>query len=134
IIIGKPTHPRWRDRIFGSLVDQLVRGSGDVDVYVITGDVEEERVRRRPLATPSSPLSEYLQAALVVAACTAASLLAFPYITLTDIAMVYLLGAALVASRYGRGPSLVTAVLSIAAFDFSFVPPRFTFAVSDVRY
>src|SRR5439155_190876 len=48
IVVGKPTHPRWRDKLFGSMLDQLVRGSGDVDVYVITGDVEGDAARRRP--------------------------------------------------------------------------------------
>src|SRR5204862_4029199 len=38
------------------------------------------------------------------------------------------------AMRTGRGPSLAAAVLSVAAFDFFFVPPYFTFAVTDVRY
>jgi two-component system sensor histidine kinase KdpD len=40
----------------------------------------------------------------------------------------------LVASRYGRGPSVLASALSVAAFDFFFVPPQFTFAVSDLRY
>jgi two-component system sensor histidine kinase KdpD len=40
----------------------------------------------------------------------------------------------LVASRYGRGPTFFASVLSIALFDFCFVPPRFSFAVSDVNY
>ena len=48
--------------------------------------------------------------------------------------MVYLLGIVIVAMRTGRGPSLLAAVLSVAAFDFFFVPPRFTFAVTDARY
>jgi two-component system sensor histidine kinase KdpD len=48
--------------------------------------------------------------------------------------MGYLLGIALVAARYGRGPTFFATLLSVAAFDFSFVPPRFTFSVSDVRY
>src|SRR4030095_6189589 len=48
--------------------------------------------------------------------------------------MVYLLGIVVVATRYGRGPSLVASILSVAALDFFFVPPVFTFAVSDVRY
>ena len=41
IIIGKPSHPRWKDRLFGSVLDEVVRGSGDIDVYVITGDTGE---------------------------------------------------------------------------------------------
>ena len=45
IIVGKPTHSRWKDKIFGSPLDEIVRGSGDIDVYVITGD---ERGTARP--------------------------------------------------------------------------------------
>src|SRR4029077_19179617 len=66
IVVGKPTHPRWRDKLFGSMLDQLVRGSGDVDVYVITGDVEGEGVRRAPLGARPARAVEYGQAALSV--------------------------------------------------------------------
>ncbi|MGA2383856.1 MAG: sensor histidine kinase KdpD [Gemmatimonadales bacterium] len=133
IVVGKPTHPRWRDKVFGSLLDQLVRGSGDMDVYAIRGDVGAPR--RRPAAIGRrSPLAEYGWAALIVGACTVLGALVFRALTVTDVAMIYLLGVGLVASRYGRGPSVTAALLSIALFDFFFVPPYYTFAVSDVRY
>ena len=48
--------------------------------------------------------------------------------------MVYLLGVVVMAIRTSRWPALLATLLSIAAFDFFFVPPHFTFAVSDVRY
>jgi two-component system sensor histidine kinase KdpD len=48
--------------------------------------------------------------------------------------MVYLAGVAFVAARHGRGPSALAALLSVAAFDFFFVPPRLTFAVGDTQY
>ena len=134
IVVGKPTHPRWRDKVFGSMLDQLVRGSGDVDVYVITGDVEGERVRHLPLTGRPAPAAEYARAALAPALCALVGFAVFPYLSLTDVAMVFLLGVALVASRYGRGPTIFASFLSIALFDFCFVPPRFTFAVSDVGY
>ena len=54
IIIGKPTHPRWKDKLLGSPLDEIVRGSGDIEIYVITGDSAEapakpvpEPIRRR---------------------------------------------------------------------------------------
>ncbi len=134
IVVGKPTHAWWRDRLYGSLNDQLVRGSGDIDVYVITGDVDAPRVSPRAAAGRRSPLAQYGWAGAIVALCTAVGAVIFPYLSLTDIAMVYLLGAGIVASRYGQGPSVFAAFLAIALFDFFFVPPRFTFAVSDVRY
>ena len=37
IVVGKPTHPRWRDFVYGSLVDELLRTSGDIGIYVIEG-------------------------------------------------------------------------------------------------
>ena len=136
IVVGKPTHPRWRDKLFGSLLDQLVRGSGDVDVYAISGDAEGEPRRRRRAGRTlrRSPLAAYASAGLIITAATAVAALVFRYLTVTDVAMVYLLGVGVVASRYGRGPSVAAALSSIALFDFFFVPPFYTFAVSDVRY
>src|SRR4029078_3584996 len=60
IIVGKPTPPRWRDKIRGSLLDKLVRGSGDVDVYVISGEIEGDVARGAPLPSPGSPLRDDL--------------------------------------------------------------------------
>ena len=135
ILVGKPTHARWRDRLFGSLHDQLVRGSGDIDVYVITGEAGEMRpLARRPPAR-AVPVAEYWQSALILAVCTGLGAAVFPrYLSLTDVAMLFVLTTGVVAYRYSRGPSVLTAFLGILLFDFFFVPPRFTFAVSDVRY
>src|SRR5262249_20750949 len=54
-------------------------------------------------------------------------------VTIAEVTMLYLIAITL-ASLAGRGPSLVAASLAVAAFDFCFVPPKFTFAVSDLRY
>src|SRR5208283_6027223 len=36
--------------------------------------------------------------------------------------------------RLGRGPASFAAVTNVVALDFCFVPPRFTFAVSNLEY
>jgi two-component system sensor histidine kinase KdpD len=53
---------------------------------------------------------------------------------LSNIVMLLLLGVVGVAMRFGRGPSALAALLNVAAFDYFFVPPRMSFAVSDVQY
>jgi two-component system, OmpR family, sensor histidine kinase KdpD len=76
----------------------------------------------------------YLWAAL---ACVAVTLGCLPLATRFDrsnIVAIFILTVVLVAVRFGRGPAAVAAVLSVGAFDFFFVPPRFSFAVSDVQY
>jgi two-component system, OmpR family, sensor histidine kinase KdpD len=134
ILVGKPTHSRWRDRLRGSVLDELVRGSGAIDVYVITGDADEGRPRPVLGPAPQAMLRDYLGAVGVVAVATGVSLLARAHVQSTDIAMIFLLAVVVASSRLPQRASLLACFLSIAAFDFCFVPPYYTFAVSDVRY
>ena len=65
------------------------------------------------------------------------TLLAWPlfrFFDLANIVMVFLLCTVLVAVKLGRGPAALAAFLNVAAFDYFFVAPRFSFAVSDVQY
>src|SRR5438552_585875 len=75
--------------------------------------------------------------AWAAAACGAITALSMPLAMRFDrsnIVAVYLLAVVLIGVRLGRGPAALAAVLSVSAFDFFFVPPRFSFAVSDVQY
>lgn len=71
-------------------------------------------------------------AASLLTALVATPLLS--YFDLANIVMLFLLTVVLVAVRLGRGPAVVSTVVGVAAFDFFFVSPRFSFAVSDVQY
>ena len=77
---------------------------------------------------------EYLGVVALLAGCTLVGTLVFQLLSVTDIAMLFLAAVALAASRVRRGAAVFAAFLSIALFDFFFVPPRFTFAVSDLHY
>jgi two-component system, OmpR family, sensor histidine kinase KdpD len=135
IIVGKPTHARWKDKLFGSPLDEIVRGSGDIDVYVISGDAAAPLVHRAGGAKRREwRKREWVWSVLTVAACTAAAAFMRPYFERLDTAMLYLLGVVLIASLTSKWPSLFAAIMSVAAFDFFFVQPYYTFAVSDVRY
>ena len=134
IVVGKPERPLWKRIAMGSIVDTLVQGSGEIDVYVISGDRDDSRPlppRPWPAQTSWPP---YAYALVTVAICTGIAWAMFPYFAFSNLIMVYLLGVIVVATRYGRGPSLVASLLSVGAFDFFFVPPYFTFAVSDTQY
>ena len=76
----------------------------------------------------------YLWAAVT---CVAVTLMSMPLAAHFDnynIVAIFILAVVLVGVRLGRGPAALAAVLSVCAFDFFFVPPRFSFAVSDVQY
>ncbi|GBG14734.1 two-component system, OmpR family, sensor histidine kinase KdpD [Novimethylophilus kurashikiensis] len=75
--------------------------------------------------------------ALAALACTVTALIATPlrpYLDLVNIVMLFLLTVFLVSLRLGKQPAVLAAFLSVALFDFFFVPPRLTFAVADAQY
>jgi two-component system sensor histidine kinase KdpD len=135
LIVGKPVATRLIDRFRVSLVDQIVRQSRDIDVYVTAGDADEDpnsapkKPERAPLHVPS-----LLAAPAVAGFSTGVTLLLFGRDQLPDVVMIYLLGIMLVSSRFGLASSTLSAFLSVAAFDFFFVPPYLTFAVADFRH
>jgi two-component system sensor histidine kinase KdpD len=134
IVIGKPARTLWKRIVLGSIVDALVRGSGEIDIYVVSADKEAaapKPVRRRPEQTD---WTGYAEAVAAVAACSGIASLMFHHFGLSNLIMVYLLGVVAVAARNGRGPTTLASLLSVATFDFFFVPPYFSFAVSDTQY
>jgi two-component system, OmpR family, sensor histidine kinase KdpD len=135
IVVGKPTHSRWRDRISTSFLDTIVRSSGDIDVYAISG-VPGPAVRLPDEATPARRLDAPAFAAsiAVAVAATLVGWLLFGHRELADVVMVYLLGIILVSVRFGYGPSIVAAVSSIVLLDFFFVPPYLSFDVADFQH
>lgn len=118
----------------------------DVDLVEIARDPQPPRdsidAGTRSPPVPESELSErrhlkhlrYLWTALACAAVTGISMPLAERFDRSNIVSIFLLVVVLVAVRFGRGPSALAAVLSVGAFDYFFVPPRFSFAVSDVQY
>jgi two-component system, OmpR family, sensor histidine kinase KdpD len=135
IVVGKPTKPRWREFLQPPLVDQIIRLSGTIDVYVVsiadTGKKPESGTVRAGM--PIS-WSGYMKSLLLVMISTAACELVRPFLAPTNLVMIYLLAVVLTATRLGLKPAILTAFLSVLAFDFFSVPPRFTLAVSDTQY
>ncbi len=136
IIIGKPTHSRLRDLLLGSLLDQVVRGSGDIEVHAICGDPTENNVRPAPHKPKASAfnLPSFIWAAAWVMLATFVAWASRQVLSLPDLVMLYLVVIMIAAVQHGRTPALFAAVLSAAAYDFFFVPPFFTFAVSDTHH
>ncbi len=136
IIAGKPVRPRWYELLRGAVVDQIIRESGPIDVYIISGAPDAKR--SVPIETealqPHRPWLRYLESLLLVGAGTVLSALVHPLFSPANLVMIYLLTVVIAAIYLGRGPSLLAAVLSVLAFDFFFVPPRLTLVVSNSEY
>src|SRR5262245_63926939 len=134
IIVGKPGRSFGTGILSRNPVDDLVRIGGDVDVYVIAGEPAEHQAAAYTIRPRSVPLSDYGTAMLYLYLATLACFALYPYLHLSNLIMVYLLGVLLTATTCGRGPAILSSLLSVLAFDFFFVPPRFSFAVEEAQY
>jgi two-component system sensor histidine kinase KdpD len=85
--------------------------------------------RRLLIAVNASAFSSYLLAMVAMACLTIANLLLSSFIGYRTVALNYLLGIVLLAFFVGRGPMLVAATVSALAWNFLFLPPRFTFSI-----
>jgi two-component system sensor histidine kinase KdpD len=138
VIVGAPKRRGWRAWLRPSTATELVRRARGFDVVLIAS--------ARPAAAPHGAAATALPPATAVrwdrygwalaitAACTLLAFAMYPHFDLSNLVMIYLLGVTVAGLRLGRGPSALTALLNVAAFDFFFVPPRYSFAVSDAQY
>lgn len=99
--------------------------------------LKNPRSRVDALETDEAAYPQWPGILSAVSASIVVTLLAMPFhglLELTNIVMLYLVGVVAVAMRFGRMPAAMAALLNVIAFDFFFVSPRLSFAVSDVQY
>jgi two-component system sensor histidine kinase KdpD len=133
IIVGKPVHSRWREWFGASPVYELVRQSGPIDVYAISGEEGPAPQRMHARSRPTVPWRHYLLAVLVVGLSTAVGHLSTGP-DLSILVMIYLVGVIAVALQGRRGPALLASVLSASALNFFFIPPLYTFTLANPLY
>ncbi|MFO0956788.1 MAG: sensor histidine kinase KdpD [Isosphaeraceae bacterium] len=135
ILVGKTEQSRWKRLAVGSVVDDLIERSGDIDVYVIRGEGEpSRRARPQSLAVPVDSIPYLRGAAILAVGTLAATLVDRIGLREANVAMVFLAAVAFVAALCGRGPAVLSSIVAVLIFDYGFVPPRFTFAVADSEY
>lgn len=146
IIIGKPGNTRFWNIVRGSVVDKVIRQSQGISIHVIPGNQQEEaqshqpttgrvnergadRKRWRSLSVFASVVSIFMMIFMALVIYPIRS-----FLGTVNISMLFLLPVLLSAARWGRFPALITAIMGAITFDFFYVPPFFSFNVSDVRY
>ena len=134
IIVGKPG-PRNPWTFFRkSPVNWLVENSGDIDVHMVRAEDPVSPQGRRNEGHPTKiRWNEYAASAGVAAALTVVGLALESITGYWAIALIYLLGVILAATKLSRRPTLFLAGLSALLWDFLFIPPRFTLYVREVR-
>ncbi len=136
IIIGKSTRSRWFEIVQGSVVHDLVRRAGNISVNVIPGDelpsgpATGPSVRTATRPEPFNP-QPFLMALVITAVGLGAGELINRFLGLENVDLVFLTAVVAVAVRYGLWPSLLASVVASLCYNFFFLPPIYTFTITD---
>lgn len=134
IVVGK-TDPHFHRQLFGrSLVERLVRDSGNIDIFVVCG-VDEPVMVEPPSRSRRLRLSTWLGTLLLLGAATLVALV-FNAVGFTEanLVMIYLLAVVFVAARFGALQSAVTSFAAVLLFNVLFTTPYYQVTVHDTQY
>lgn len=135
IVIGKPVRRRLREVFKGSMVDELVRESGEIEVHFISGGPAAGKAEKLPAPErPALRPAPYAWAFALVALAAILSVDGKNFLAPPDLVMLHFSAIMAAAFLFGRGPSLLAAALSVAVYDFFSVPPYHTFNVEHARH
>ncbi|WP_323034320.1 sensor histidine kinase KdpD [Pararhodobacter sp.] len=134
VILGHRLRPLWRFWRHAT-ANRIAHQHPELDLIVIARGPQPNSETAKPKAAPRRiRWVPYLWATL---ACLVASAVAWLLLRVFDpsnVVMLFLLTVVIVALRWGRGPGAWAAFLAVACFDFFFVPPLVSMAVSDVQF
>ena len=127
IVMGKPR----RFGLFPTLDRKIMVRTRDIDIFLFAGK-SDQPIPKNKIGIVS-PLNYIISAVAVIIGSLSGFLLR-DILGQINLLFLMLLPVVIIAIFLGRGPSIFAAALSVLIFDFLFIEPYFTFAVSDIRY
>jgi two-component system sensor histidine kinase KdpD len=149
LVVGKPSRRGWKRWLLGSVVDVLISHAHNINIYLLGSPQAKENsatnaemslFRRNPLPglhQRSKKKGYYLGygwAVMVTVISAGIAYLMAGRLELANLVMVFLLGVVFIATRFGRGPSVLASLLGVGALDLLFVQPFYSFSVADSQY
>ena len=136
VIVGKTSRSRWFEILHGSVVHDLVRRSGNISVHVVAGDdivgepIPKKTVRTAEEAEPFDP-RPYAIALVAVGIALGVGEAIQPWFKIENVDLIFLTAVVGVAVRCGLWPSLFASVVASLCYNFFFLPPIYTFTITD---
>lgn len=132
IILGKPHGPAWK-WFFRSPVAWTIENSGSMDVQLIRTEEVSSPPAPQEKVKAGSQWKNNLAVLLLVSAVTGLGLWILDPIGYWAVALLYLLVVTVAGITLPRRQTFVLAALSALAWDYLFIPPRFTLYISQPR-
>ncbi|HEY6334561.1 MAG TPA: sensor histidine kinase KdpD, partial [Alphaproteobacteria bacterium] len=133
ILVAKPSRSRLQNWLRGSMVHDLIRRASNISIQVVTSEgppVPPKTVQPHVAREPFNALP-YFAAIGAVAAAMLVAMGVDRFVSVPNLSLVFLAAILYTAVAYGLWPSLFAVLLSVLAYNFFFLPPIYTFTISD---
>ncbi len=137
IVVASSQRPRWLEVLRPSAAHEIIRRAGDLSIHVVPEEkakAEAERVEGAEKRTPAKPqwsIEPFIGSVGMVAVALIIALVLKQSLAVSNIALVFLTAVLVSAVSYGLWPSLFACFVSVLAYNFFFLPPLYTFTISD---
>lgn len=131
IIVAPSRRARWTEILIGSTAQRVIAKAGSIHVHILAGDPSSQATEAKRLRFQLPRLSAWGVSVLSVALALGIAMLLRQALGVTSVALVLLMGVLASAVVYGLAASLMASLLSVLAYNFFFLPPLYTFTISD---
>ncbi len=137
IMMGHSRRSRLQEIIQGSIINKVIQKT-DAQVLVVENDenfnVNHENLKGREGNANNLELKPYIFSFMSIALTVIICLFIRPFLEAINIPMIFIIPVVLTSLVYGRNAGILASVFAVASFDFFFVPPFYSFSVSDVLF
>ncbi len=132
ILLAQTGRSRWLSFFRGSTAEKLIQNAGGINIHIASAESRRKEQRLSfEVPRPSRDWAAYAKSLGFVAAAGLFAFLLREALGISSVALVFLIGVLASAVRYGLFPSLVAALVGVLAYNFFFLPPLYTFTITD---
>jgi two-component system sensor histidine kinase KdpD len=134
LVLGYGTR-RWNRPWRRRLSERIARANSGLGIVLVAAKSMPRK--SGPFRRNSEPPVSARSLGITTAACAATALVAgqlFRFFDSPNLVALFALTVVVVSLRLGRAAAIWAAFLSVLCFDFFFIPPLLSFAISDTQY
>ncbi len=131
IIVAPSRRAHWTEIFLGSMAQRVIAQAGSIHVHVLASDQSADATGKSRFTLRLPEFDAWGGSILAVGIALAVAMLLRQVLGVTSVALVLLMGVLASAVAYGLAASLVACLLSVMAYNFFFLPPLYTFTISD---
>ncbi|APC92394.1 MULTISPECIES: ATP-binding protein [Francisella] len=135
LVIGKSIRSKWKDKLFGSVVYDIIRNNNGMQVHIVSINKKEHKIQEQPRHSKIKPkdlVVDVIKSALITAVSGIFIFFSLSIAGLVSQTLCFLMVLAACAYRYGLIPSIISSLVGLILYIYLYLEPNFVFHISSL--